>query len=145
MKKIAFLGWPTFLVHTASFVFLVAWLQGTVPYGRLKVSNFIRTHKIWWPLGAHSLNLWQFEKLWTEDWNRSKGKLISKELFGILNSPKKWTEKIDFTTMIPQFDLFLFIFWEKLKTPKGHLEINWPLIGTTWNPNFLSTLNSLSF
>ena len=30
MKKIAFLGWPTFLVHTAGFVFLVAWLQGTV-------------------------------------------------------------------------------------------------------------------
>ena len=29
--------------------------------------------------------------------------------------------------MIPQVDLFLFVFWEKLKTPKRHFEINWPL------------------
>ena len=54
----------------------------------------------------------------------SKGQLISKVLFGILNSPKKRTKKFDFTTMIPQVDLFFFIFWEKLKTPKRHFEIN---------------------
>ena len=29
--------------------------------------------------------------------------------------------------MIPQGDLFSFVFWEKLKTPKKHFEINWPL------------------
>ena len=29
--------------------------------------------------------------------------------------------------MIPQVDLFLFVFWEKLKTPKRHFEINLPL------------------
>ena len=29
-----------------------------------------------------------------------KGELISKELFGILNSSKKWTKKFDLTTMI---------------------------------------------
>ena len=29
--------------------------------------------------------------------------------------------------MIPQVDLFSFIFWEKLKAPKRHFEINWPL------------------
>ena len=29
--------------------------------------------------------------------------------------------------MIPQFDLFSFVFWRKLKTPKRHFEINWPL------------------
>ena len=30
-----------------------------------------------------------------------KGQLISKGLFGILNSPKKRTKKFDLTTMIP--------------------------------------------
>ena len=54
----------------------------------------------------------------------TKGQLISKGLFGILNSPKKRTKNFDFTTMIPQVDLFSFVFWEKLKTPKRHFEIN---------------------
>ena len=54
----------------------------------------------------------------------AKGQLISKGPFGILNSPKKRTKKFDFTTMIPQVDLFSFVFWEKLKTPKRHFEIN---------------------
>ena len=48
----------------------------------------------------------------------SKGQLISKGLCGILYCPKKRTKKFDFTTMIPQVDLFLFIFWKKLKTKK---------------------------
>ena len=55
---------------------------------------------------------------------KPKGQLISKGLFGILNSSKKQTKKIDLTTMIPQGDLFLFVFWEILKTPKRYLEIN---------------------
>ena len=29
--------------------------------------------------------------------------------------------------MIPQVDLFLFVFWRKPKTPKNHFEIIWPL------------------
>ena len=33
-------------------------------------------------------------------------------------------KKFDFTTMIPQVDMFLFVSWEKLKTPKRHFEIN---------------------
>jgi hypothetical protein len=33
----------------------------------------------------------------------------------------------DFTAMIPQVNLFSFVFWEKLKTQKRHFEINWPL------------------
>ena len=28
------------------------------------------------------------------------------------------------------WDLFLFVFWRKLKTPKRHFEINWPLVHT---------------
>ena len=47
-----------------------------------------------------------------------KGQLISKGLFGILNSPKKQTKKIDFTTMVPHVKLFLFIFWENWKHQK---------------------------
>ena len=44
-----------------------------------------------------------------------------------MNSSKKRTNEFDFTTMIPQVDLFSFVFWKKLKTPKRHFEINWPL------------------
>ena len=53
-----------------------------------------------------------------------KGHIISEGLFGILKSPKKRTKEFNFTTMIPHVDLFLFVFWEKLKTPKRHFEIN---------------------
>ena len=56
----------------------------------------------------------------------SKGQLISKGLFTILNSSKKWTKKFDSTTMIPHVDLLLFIFWRNLKTQKIRFEINWP-------------------
>ena len=42
----------------------------------------------------------------------TKGQLISKCLFGIFNSPKKRMKKFDFTTMVPQVELFLFVFWE---------------------------------
>ena len=47
----------------------------------------------------------------------SKGQLISKGLFGILNSSKKQMKK-------KSINLFLFIFWKNLKTPKRHFEIN---------------------
>ena len=58
-------------------------------------------------------------QLFSED---AKGQLISKGLFGILN-PKNERKKSDLSTMIPQVDLFSFIFWRKLKTPKRHFEI----------------------
>ena len=38
------------------------------------------------------------------------------------------------TTMVPQVELFSFIFLEELKTPKRHFKINWPLTFVT--PNF---------
>ena len=60
----------------------------------------------------------------------TKGQLISKCLFGIFNSPKKRTNKFDFTTLVPQVELFSFIFWENWKTPKRHFEINWHLLLT---------------
>ena len=40
--------------------------------------------------------------------------------------PKR-TNEFDFTTIISQVDLFSFILWKKLKTPKRYFEINWPL------------------
>ena len=42
-----------------------------------------------------------------------KGQLISKCRYGFFNSPEKWTKKFDFTTTVPQVELFSFIFWEK--------------------------------
>ena len=40
----------------------------------------------------------------------SKGQLISKGLFDILNSSKKRMKKFDLTTMVPQVNLFLLVF-----------------------------------
>ena len=37
----------------------------------------------------------------------------------------KWTNSI-----LLLWDLFLFVFWRKLKTSKRHFEINWPLVIT---------------
>ena len=59
---------------------------------------------------------------------RAKGQKKSKWFFQVDVSSKKRTNEFYFTTMKPQFDLFSFVFWMKLKTPKRHFEINWPLI-----------------
>ena len=55
---------------------------------------------------------WGSFKTYTAIQTSSKGQLISKGLFGIFNSPKKLTKKINFTTMVSQVELFLFVFWE---------------------------------
>ena len=65
-----------------------------------------------------------FLQNWFETDHGNKGQLISKGLFGILNSSKKRTKKFDLITMIPQVDLFSFGFWKNLKTPIRHFEIN---------------------
>ena len=41
-----------------------------------------------------------------------KGQLISKCLFGTFNCPKKQMKIFDFTTMVPQVELFSSFFWE---------------------------------
>ena len=46
------------------------------------------------------------------NWHFHKGQLISKCLLGIFNSTKKRTKKFDFTTMVPEVELFSFVFWE---------------------------------
>ena len=50
----------------------------------------------------------------------TKGQLILKCFFDIFNSADKTNNK-NFTTMVPQFELFSFVFWEK--TPKIYFEI----------------------
>ena len=57
-----------------------------------------------------------------------KGQLISKGVLMSSISSKKRTKEFDFTTMIPQIDLFSFVFWRKSKTPKNHFEVIWPLV-----------------
>ena len=52
-----------------------------------------------------------------------KGQLISKGVLMSSISSKKRTKEFDFTTMIPQIDLFSLVFWTKSKTPKNHFEI----------------------
>ena len=56
-----------------------------------------------------------------------KGQTKSKRFFQANVSSKKRTKEFYFTTMKPQVNLFSFIFWRKLKTPKRHFKINWPL------------------
>ena len=58
---------------------------------------------------------------------RAKGQTTSKLFFQTDVSSKKWMKEFFFTTMKPQVDLFSFVFWRKLKTPKRHFEITWPL------------------
>ena len=48
----------------------------------------------------------------------SKGQLISKCPFVIFNSSKKRMKKFNLTTMIPQIDLFSFIFLEEFEETK---------------------------
>ena len=45
-----------------------------------------------------------------------------------MNSTIKRTNEFDLTTMIPQVNLFSFVFWKKSKTPKRQFENNWPLM-----------------
>ena len=47
-----------------------------------------------------------------------KGQIISKANYGILNSSKKRTNKFDFTTVISQVNLFLFVFLEEIEDTK---------------------------
>jgi hypothetical protein len=54
---------------------------------------------------------------------QDQDQLISKGLFGILNSSQKCTKKFNFTTMIPQVNFFLFVFWKNLMTPKDILKL----------------------
>ena len=52
---------------------------------------------------------------WLVNWGIvTKGQLISKGLFGILNSSKKQTKKFDITTMVLQVDLFSFGFFGRI-------------------------------
>ena len=48
-----------------------------------------------------------------------KGQLISKCLFGIFNSPKnEWKRSTLLSTMVPQVELFSFVFWENWRHQK---------------------------
>ena len=37
-------------------------------------------------------------------------------------------KKINFITVVPQFELFSFGFLGELKTPERHFKIDWPLV-----------------
>ena len=54
----------------------------------------------------------------------SKGQIISKVLFGIINSPKKTNKKNRLNYYDTSVDMFSFVFWEKLKPSKRHFGIN---------------------
>ena len=53
------------------------------------------------------------------------------------DTSKKRTNEFDSAAMIPQVDLFLFVFWKKSKTPKKHFEIN---CFARWDSFFVSSI-----
>ena len=57
----------------------------------------------------------------------TKDQTKSKRFFHIDVSSKKQTNDFYFTTLKSHVDVFFFLFWRKLKTPKRHFEINCPL------------------
>ena len=44
--------------------------------------------------------------------------------FGYLQMSQKQTKNFDLTATLPQVEMFLFVFWGELQTPKRHFEIN---------------------
>ena len=52
---------------------------------------------------------------------KAKGHSISKYLFGVLNSSKNQAKQFDLTILrvIPQVELFSFVFWKNSKHQKG--------------------------
>ena len=73
----------------------------------------------------------------------TKGQLVSKCFLGSSISSKKWTNEFDFTTMIPQVDLFSFVFWRKSTTQKNHFEINWPLKEVDFSGSIGSSMDTI--
>ena len=79
-----------------------------------------------------------------------KGHTKSKWFFQANVASKKRTNEFYFTTMKPQVDLFFpFVFWRKLRMPKIHFEINWPIpiLGTLLRKNKQKSkiLNSIQY
>ena len=60
----------------------------------------------------------------TTFWYYVKVRQSQNDLLKLTFLPKKQTNEFNFTTMIPQVDMFSFVFLKKLKTPKIHFEIN---------------------
>ena len=52
-----------------------------------------------------------------------KGQLISKWFFGVIDFLQRTNKRIRLFTMTPQVDLFSFVFWRKLATPKTILKL----------------------
>ena len=98
-----------------------------------------------------------FLSVWLLCWKNENDKYLVHQMLKVRQSwndffkqtfpPKKWTNIFCFTTMKPQVDLFLFIFWRKLNSLKRHLEKfnltrSWWLYGImagalSWNHNAL--------
>ena len=84
---------------------------------------------IHWPksaelLSGKTLEKYFFLKVRTESlFSLVKGQLVLKASCQTVNSSKnEWMN-----SFLLICNMFSFVFWKKLKTPKRHFEINWPL------------------
>ena len=107
--------WPLWLTHFWSqvhsvLVFLLGKRFKIFSWFQYFLTKFNRIDEWSWKLLLSKVAQIQCCKI--------KGQLISKGLFGILNSPKKRTKKFDLTTMIPQVELFSFVFWKNWRHQK---------------------------
>ena len=67
----------------------------------------------------------------------TKGQLISKCPYGVFNSSKNERKYLTFSTIIPQVELFLFIFWKNWRYQKKISKLcNWPLGSCLFDINF---------
>ena len=71
---------------------------------------------------------------------RPKGQSISKCLFGIFNSLKKQTIRFNFTTMVPQVELFCSFFWENWRHQKDISKLTDLYIMSNWRWRFCQAL-----
>ena len=104
-------GMPQWVFDTSFHIYLIRWCQKE---GNWHFTMAPLLGQTVWPIWQHYFIL-------------SKGQTKLKWFFQADVSSKKRMNTFDFTTMIPQVDLFSFVFWKKFKTPKRHFEINWPL------------------
>ena len=86
----------------------------------------------WLQILKRKSNSTMFYSIWKTSlgWHLSKGQRNSSWFFQADVSSKKRMSEFYFITKTPQVDLFLFVFWRKLKISKRHFEINWPLVPT---------------
>ena len=103
--------------------------------GRKKINVYFWSIVLWfeWQTWNSDLEQTLFNIPIAIETAQLKVRQIRNDFFKPMFLPKN--ERTNSTLLL--LDLFSFVFWKKVKTPKRHFEINWPL-GCISNPSFFS-------